>query len=107
MELLDRENARRLYAIYRKQRDGIRNRPELASLCLICGSVHVAAKSGEPGMLVCGNCGFSWYRYECAVCGRTVDGRDPRNPGCRECGWRICTCGACSCPIECKRGEIV
>ena len=97
MERLDRENARRLFDICRKQRDGIRNRPELAALCLICGSVHVSPKSGEPGMLACSNCGFSWYRYDCAACGKTVDGRDPRNPACRECGWRICTCGACSC----------
>jgi CRISP-associated protein Cas1 len=26
------------------------------------------------------------------------DGRDPRNPACRECGLRICTLGACCCP---------
>ena len=97
MDTLDKEAANKLFDHYRKQRDGIRNSPEMASLCLICGSVHIVPKPGEAGMLACRNCGFSWYRYECTVCGKTVDGRDPQNPGCRVCGSRICTCGVCGC----------
>ena len=97
MELLDKEKARELFDHYRKHRDGIRNSAEMASVCLICGSVHIVPKAGEPGMLACRNCGFSWFRYECAVCGKTVDGRDPQNPCCRVCGMRVCTCGVCGC----------
>jgi DNA-directed RNA polymerase subunit RPC12/RpoP len=96
---LDQNTAKQLLAQYRKQRDGIRNRAELASLCLICGSVHIIPKNDEPGMLICRDCRFAFYRYECTSCGRTVDGRDPKNPACRECGWRVCTCGACTCPV--------
>jgi DNA-directed RNA polymerase subunit RPC12/RpoP len=98
MEPLDKETANKLFAHYRKQRDGIRKKPELAQLCLICGSVNIGPKAGEPGVLACRNCGFSWYRYECSACGKTVDGRDPLNPACRQCGWRICTCSTCFCP---------
>ena len=95
--MLDREEAKCLYDRYRKQRDGIRNCEGMGSLCLICGSVDVVPKVGEEGMLVCRNCGFVFYRSECTVCGATIDGRDPRNPGCRECGQRLCTCGTCGC----------
>jgi DNA-directed RNA polymerase subunit RPC12/RpoP len=91
--------AKQLFDQYRKQRDGIRNRPELASLCLICGSVHIVPKEDEPGMLICRDCRFAFYRYACTACGKTVDGRDPKNLACRECGWRICTCGTCHCPV--------
>jgi hypothetical protein len=98
METLDRETAKQLFDKYRRNRDGIRNSPDMASICLICGSIHITPKPGEPGMLACRNCGFSWYRYECTACGKTVDGRDPKNPGCRICGVRICTCGVCGCP---------
>jgi hypothetical protein len=97
METLDRTTANSLYEHYRKHRDGIRNKPEMATICLICGSIHVKPKEGDPRMLVCCNCNFAFYRYECAACGTTVDGRDPQNPGCPECGARICTCGACGC----------
>ena len=97
MDTLDKEAAKKLFEHYRKQRDGIRKSPEMASLCLICGSVQIVPKPGEAGMLACRNCGFSWYRYECPVCGTTVDGRDPQNPGCRFCGLRVCTCGVCGC----------
>jgi len=100
MATIDRDTAKKLFDHYRKQRDGIRNRAELASICLICGSVHIVPKAGEPGMLACRNCGFSWYRYDCPACGKTVDGRDPQNPGCRVCGVRICTCGVCGCPAD-------
>ena len=97
METLDRITANELYEHYRRHRDGIRNKRELASVCLICGSIHLKPKPDDPLMLVCCNCHFAFFRYECAACGATVDGRDPQNPGCRECGTRICTCGACGC----------
>lgn len=98
MQPLDRDTAQKLFDHYRSHRDGIRNKPELASVCLICGSIHVIPKDGESGTLYCRNCGFAFYRYQCPDCGKTVDGRDPKNPACRECGYRVCTCGACNCP---------
>jgi len=98
MEPLDKDTAAKLFTHYRKNRDGIRKKPEMASICLICGSIHVIPKSGDDHMLVCCNCGFAFCRYECEACGETVDGRDSQNPGCRLCGWRICTCGVCGCP---------
>ncbi len=97
MEQLDRDTAKKLYDRYRKQRDGIRSKPEMASVCLICGSIHIVTKNDDDKKLVCRNCGFAFYRYQCPVCGKTVDGRDPKNPGCGECGLRLCTCGACGC----------
>ncbi|MDD2337165.1 MAG: hypothetical protein PHD01_11370 [Geobacteraceae bacterium] len=100
METLDRATAKLLYEHYRKHRDGIRNKPEMASICLICASIQVIPKVGDPHMLVCRNCNFAFYRYECSACGATVDGRDPLNPGCAVCGLRVCTCGACGCPTE-------
>ena len=93
----DRETAKKLYEQYRKHRDGIRNSPEMASICLICGSVHIIPKDDDAYKLVCFNCGFAFFRYQCPTCGKTVDGRDPQNPACRECGLRKCTCGACGC----------
>ncbi|GFE60470.1 hypothetical protein AOG2_10580 [Geobacter sp. AOG2] len=98
METLDRDTAGKLFNHYRKHRDGIRNKPEMASICLICGSIHVFPDPRDAHMLVCRNCGFAFDRYECTACGKTIDGRDPQNPGCRECGWRVCTCGQCGCP---------
>jgi len=95
---IDRAEGRRLFKKYRSQRDGIRNCPEMASVCLICESINIAAKPDSDGMLYCRNCGFAFYRYCCPVCGKTVDGRDPKNPGCSSCGQRICSCGACGCP---------
>jgi len=35
MDTLDKEAAKKLFEHYRKQRDGIRSSPEMASLCLI------------------------------------------------------------------------
>jgi len=93
-----REEGKRLYKKYRSQRDGIRNCPEMASVCLICESINISPKAEDDTMLYCRNCGFAFYRYSCPVCGKTVDGRDPQNPGCSVCGLRICTCGACFCP---------
>jgi hypothetical protein len=98
METLDRDTARKLFEHYRNHRDGIRNKPEMASICLICGSIHINPKVGDKYMLICRDCRFAFYRYECRACGATIDGRDPRNPCCQGCTLRICTCGACSCP---------
>jgi DNA-directed RNA polymerase subunit RPC12/RpoP len=100
MEPLDRDTVKKLFDHYRNHRDGIRNRPEMASICLICGSVHIIPMDGDSHRLVCRDCGFAFFRYECSVCGNTVDGRDPLNPACRTCGSRVCTCGACGCPAD-------
>lgn len=100
MDTLSRETARHLFDKYRKRRDEIRNCPEMNSVCLICGSIHIVPKAGEEGVLTCSNCGFCWFRYECITCGKTIDGRDPLNPGCRKCGLRICTCGTCGCTTD-------
>jgi hypothetical protein len=105
MEPIDRDTAKNLYEHYRKNRDGIRNKPEMATVCLICGSIHVGPDAGDELMLVCRNCGFAFYRYLCRACGKTVDGRDPMNPACRECGLRTCTCGACGCSAGKGIGE--
>jgi len=100
MHDLDRETAKKLYEQYRKNRDGIRNEPDMASICLICASIKVIPKDGDDFMRVCCNCNFPFYRYDCGSCGATIDGRDPQNPGCSVCGLRICTCGACGCPTD-------
>jgi len=100
MELLDRNRAKKLFDHYRNQRDGIRNSPEMASICLICGSIHIIPKPGDNQKLLCRDCGFAFFRYTCPACGITVDGRDPLNPACRECGSRVCTCGVCGCLPE-------
>ncbi|HIJ94273.1 MAG TPA: hypothetical protein HPP94_00740 [Desulfuromonadales bacterium] len=105
MEFCDRETAKKLFERYRSKRDGIRTSPEMASICLICGSVHIVPKAGDARMLVCRDCGFAFYRYQCDLCGATVDGRDPHNPACRECGLRTCSCGACGCSAKIK-GEL-
>lgn len=94
---LDRATANKLFDHYRKHRDGIRNKPEMATICLICGSIHIIPQNGNQHKLFCRDCGFAFFRYECSACGKTVDGRDPHNPACHECGLRICTCGACGC----------
>lgn len=97
MEPLDRDAAKKLFEQFRSRREGIRNKPEMAFICLICGSVHIVPKEGDRHKLVCRDCGFAFFRYACDVCGTTVDSRDPRNPACRECGLRVCGCGACGC----------
>ena len=97
MDTPDRDTAKKLFDHYRRHRDGIRTNPEMASICLICGSIHIIPKAGDAHKLVCRDCGFAFYRYQCSACGRTVDGRDPKNPACGGCGLRICTCGACGC----------
>ncbi|MDD2897458.1 MAG: hypothetical protein PHI31_01975 [Desulfuromonadaceae bacterium] len=105
MEPLERERAKKLFEKYRTHRDGIRNVPEAAQICLICGSIHIIPKPDNDKMLYCRDCRFSFYRYICPFCGLTVDGRDPQNPGCRECGERICTCGACGCGSKAGRSD--
>ena len=100
METLDRDMAKKLFDHYRKHRDGIRNKPEMSSVCLICGSIHIVPKAGDAHKLLCRDCGFAFYRYECTACGKTVDGRDPQNPGCHGCYLRVCTCGVCGCAAE-------
>ena len=96
-EIVDRDTARKLFIHYRREREGIRNDPAMGSICLICGSIHIVPKAGEPRQLLCRDCGFAFFRYECGSCGATVDGRDPLNPGCDGCGLRLCSCGACGC----------
>ncbi|MFZ4857412.1 MAG: hypothetical protein ACOYL3_13545 [Desulfuromonadaceae bacterium] len=100
MQTPDRETAKKLFERFRTNRDGIRNSPEMASVCLICGSIHIVPRPGENQKLLCRDCGFAFFRYSCSACGNTVDGRDPLNPACRECGSRICTCGACGCHTD-------
>jgi len=101
METPDREIAKKLFEQYRVKREGIRNKPEMASICLICGSVHIIPKPDDAHKLVCRDCGFAFYRYICGSCGKTIDGRDPQNPACHDCGLRLCTCGACGCSTGC------
>lgn len=94
---MDREHAKKLFDRYRKRRESIRSEPELAGICLICGSTHVGRHPSDPHQMICHSCGFAFYRYSCPSCGSTVDGRDPLNPACQACGLRQCTCGACGC----------
>jgi hypothetical protein len=58
---IDREEGKRLFKKYRSARDGIRNCPEMVSVCLICESIDVVPKQGEEGMQA--RClGFHAYR---------------------------------------------
>jgi NAD-dependent SIR2 family protein deacetylase len=98
MEPLDRESAKRLFEHHRKHREGIHEQPMMAQVCLICGSIHIVPLDGNNKKLVCRNCGFAFYRYDCCACGTTIDGRDPQNPSCPACGEKTCVCGACGCP---------
>ena len=98
MDTLTRDAAKKLFDRYRRQREGISDSPEMAFVCLICGSTHVYPKDGDPHQRVCRSCGFAFYRYDCPSCGKGVDGRDPRNVSCLSCGLRLCSCGTCGCP---------
>lgn len=103
--MLTREEGKELYRRYRMIRTGIRSNPQAAYVCLICESIHVApVADSQPPAMECMNCGFRFLRYTCHSCGEPVDGRDPDNPGCRKCGWRVCVCSACS-PGECSEHE--
>ena len=86
-----------LYRQHKGDRAGINRKPEMASVCLICGSVHIDPDPDNPRKLVCRNCGFGFFRYACPACGETIDNRDPSNVLCSLCHERRCTCGACGC----------
>jgi rubrerythrin len=92
------EIAKKLFEHHRNRRTGVSEIPEMASVCLICGSNHIDPVNGDSKRLVCRNCGFAFYRYECPTCGKTIDGRDPQHLKCRTCREPQCTCGACGCP---------
>ncbi len=47
METLDRDTALKLFNHYRAHRDGIRDSPEMATICLIYESVQIVPKRGE------------------------------------------------------------
>lgn len=97
METLDKDTAKKLYKHYRKNRDGIRDCPEMGSICLICESINIEPVEEVPNQFICRNCRVKFIRCQCSACGSTIDSRDPQNPLCEECGSRICTCGACGC----------
>lgn len=105
MQAPERDRAKQLYERFRTNRTGIRAVPEMATICMICGSVHIVPKKDNDRMLTCRDCGFAFYRYRCPMCGSEVDGRDPLNPACRECSARVCTCGACGCSEKSTGGE--
>jgi hypothetical protein len=96
--MIDATIGQALFRLHRRDRAGINRKPEMASVCLICGSVHIDADPTDGRKLVCRNCGFVFTRYSCAVCGATVDSRDPGNPMCRICRAWKCLCGRCACP---------
>lgn len=98
MSSLDFQTAQQLFTKHRTDRAGIREKPELASVCLICGSRHIDPDPNDPHKWVCRNCDFAFQRYECSACGKTIDSRDPTNPRCATCGEHQCICGHCSCP---------
>jgi len=86
-----------LFRLHKGDRAGINRKPDMESVCLICGSAHVAPDSGNPRKLVCRNCGFAFFRYACPACAQVVDSRDPSNPLCPACRGRKCACGGCDC----------
>jgi len=86
-----------LFRLHKNNRAGINRKPEMASVCLICGSIHVDPDPENPRRLICRNCGFAFYRYTCPACASTVDSRDPTNPSCSVCRIPKCTCGDCAC----------
>lgn len=86
-----------LFRLHKGNRVGISRKPEMASVCLICGSVHIDVDPADGRRHVCKNCGFAFYRYSCPSCGSAIDSRDPENPLCSTCRERRCSCGACLC----------
>ncbi|GAB4343036.1 MAG: hypothetical protein Kow0037_30870 [Calditrichia bacterium] len=81
---------------FRENPAGIRNESRLREICIKCGSSDVQPRSeSERYFKVCRKCGNEWYVNHCWNCGLPVDGRDPENPECPECGWLKCVCGAC------------
>jgi hypothetical protein len=97
MGIIDSTIAQSLFHMHRGDRAGINKKPEMASVCLICGSVHMDADPGDNRRLVCRNCGFAFYRYPCPSCGCAIDSRDPTNLRCPDCRERRCICGSCEC----------
>jgi len=97
MATIDAAMAYALFRQHQGDRVGINRKPEMASVCLICGSVHIAPDPTNPRKLVCRNCGFAFVRYQCPACANVVDNRDPSNPHCPSCRGRMCTCGSCDC----------
>src|SRR6185369_1117922 len=98
--MLDREEAKALFARYRSNRKGLRKKAGMGSVCLICGSSDVVVLDGDDHVRQCRSCGFNFLRYVCSQCGETVDSRDPETPKCRGCGHCRCVCLACEsgCP---------
>ena len=97
MTTIDAATAFALFRMHQGSRAGINRKPEMGSVCLICGSVHIAPDPGNPRKLVCRNCGFAFLRYQCPACANLIDSRDPTNLHCPLCCGRKCTCGNCDC----------
>jgi len=97
MATVDSVTALALFRLHKGERAGINRKPEMRSVCLICGSCHVGPDPTDGRKLVCLNCGFAFLRYECPACASTIDSRDPSNPVCPACRERMCTCGSCAC----------
>jgi hypothetical protein len=95
--MIDATVAQALFCLHKGNRTGINRKPEMGSVCLICGAVHLDVDPADGRRLVCRNCGFAFYRYPCPSCGSTVDSRDPSNVLCATCRERRCTCGHCAC----------
>jgi hypothetical protein len=89
-----------LYRQHKGNRAGINRKPEMASVCLICGSIHMDPDPKDPEKLICRNCGFAFRRYDCPTCASTIDSRDPSNRACSVCRKPKCTCGTCACPPD-------
>jgi hypothetical protein len=97
MVSIDTVRGMALFQMHRGDRSGINRKPEMESVCLICGAIHIDPDPENPRKLVCRNCGFGFFRYACPACSQTIDGRDPGNPNCPACHARKCTCGRCDC----------
>jgi hypothetical protein len=98
MSLVDAALGMELFHLHKRDRAGINRKPEMASVCLICGSVHIDPDPNHPRRFVCRNCGFAFFRYACPACNDPIDSRDPGNGLCPTCRERRCVCGACGCP---------
>jgi hypothetical protein len=99
MSMIDAVTAMALFRLHKGNRAGINRKPEMESVCLICGAVHVKADPNDPRKRVCRSCGFAFFRYECPACAQVVDSRDPSNPHCPICRGRKCTCDRCDCNL--------
>jgi DNA-directed RNA polymerase subunit RPC12/RpoP len=97
MSMIDVALGNELFRLHKGDRTGINRKPEMAHVCLICGSIHIDVDAKDGRKLVCRNCGHAFYRYACPSCGQTVDNRDPANPPCPACRSPRCVCGGCGC----------